>query len=399
MSRLRELADLEPLAGRVVLMRVDYNVPLHPDGTVADDSRIRESLDTIHALRAAQARVVLLSHFGRPKGVRRPEMSLRPVLPVLSGLLGEEVVFGEDCIGDPAAAAIAEGAGVTLLENLRFHAGEERDDPDFARALAALGDSYVNDAFSVSHRAHASVHALAGLLPAAAGLALAREVEALERVLGAPERPLAALVGGAKISTKIPVIENLLGKVDHLLIGGAMANTFLKAEGRPVGRSLVEDDQLETARRILAEATKRGVAVHLPEEVVVAPALDAGDGARTKPVDEVDAEDMILDFAPATVEAFLAVLAKAKSFVWNGPLGAFEHPPFDRGTVAFARGVARLTAERGLVSVAGGGDTLAALNHAGVRDRLTHVSTAGGAFLEWLEGRTLPGIAVLLTDS
>ncbi len=399
MSRLRELADLEPLAGRVVLVRVDYNVPLSPDGTVADDSRIRESLPTIQALRGADARVVLLSHFGRPKGVWRTEMSLRPVLPVLSGLLGEEVIFGGDCVGDPAFAAIAAGAGVTLLENLRFHAGEERDDPDFARALATLGDSYVNDAFSVSHRAHASVHALAGLLPAAAGLALQREVDALEQVLGAPERPLAALVGGAKISTKIPVIENLLAKVDHLLIGGAMANTFLKAEGRPVGRSLVEDDHLETARRILAEAQRKGVGIHLPTEVVVAPALDAGDEARTKSVAQVADDDMILDFAPATVDAFLAVLAEAKSFVWNGPLGAFEHPPFDRGTVAFAKGVAGLTRDHGLVSVAGGGDTLAALNHAGVRGQLTHVSTAGGAFLEWLEGRTLPGIAVLLTDS
>ncbi len=399
MSRLRELADLEPLAGRVVLVRVDYNVPLNPDGTVADDSRVRESCETIQALRGAGARVVLLSHFGRPKGVRRAEMSLRPVLPVLSKLLGEEVVFGADCVGDPAFAAIAAGAGVTLLENLRFHAGEERDDPDFARALAALGDSYVNDAFSVSHRAHASVHALAGLLPAAAGVALQREVNALEQVLGAPERPLAALVGGAKISTKIPVIENLLAKVDHLLIGGAMANTFLKAEGRPVGRSLVEDEHLETARRILAAAARKGIGIHLPSEVVVAPALDAGDEARTKSVEAVAEDDMILDFAPATVDAFLAVLAKAKSFVWNGPLGAFEHPPFDRGTVAFAKGVAGLTAEHGLLSVAGGGDTLAALNHAGVRGQLTHVSTAGGAFLEWLEGHTLPGIAVLLTDS
>ncbi|GIX15873.1 MAG: phosphoglycerate kinase [Rhodothalassiaceae bacterium] len=398
MSRLRALADLGPLAGRIVLVRVDYNVPLDPEGRVADDSRIRESLPTIRHLRREGARVVLLSHLGRPKGARRPEFSLRPVLPVLEALVGEAVVFAEDCIGAPAAEAVAAGAGVTLLENLRFHAGEERDDPEFARALAALGEAYVNDAFSVSHRAHASVHALAGLLPAAAGLALAAEVEALERVLGAPERPLAALVGGAKISTKIPVIENLLARVDHLLIGGAMANTFLKAGGRPVGRSLVEDDQLDTARRIMAAARDRGLQIHLPEEVVVAPALDAGDRAEEKRVDEVAAADMILDFAPATVERLLAVVGGARSFVWNGPLGAFEHPPFDRGTIAFARGVAELTETRGLLSVAGGGDTLAALNRAGVRGRLSHVSSAGGAFLEWLEGRTLPGIAVLMTD-
>ncbi len=398
MSRLRALADLGPLAGRIVLVRVDYNVPLDPEGRVADDSRIRESLPTIRHLRREGARVVLLSHLGRPKGARRPEFSLRPVLPVLEALVGEAVVFAEDCIGAPAAEAVAAGAGVTLLENLRFHAGEERDDPEFARALAALGEAYVNDAFSVSHRAHASVHALAGLLPAAAGLALAAEVEALERVLGAPERPLAALVGGAKISTKIPVIENLLARVDHLLIGGAMANTFLKAGGRPVGRSLVEDDQLDTARRIMAAARDRGIQIHLPEGVVVAPALDAGDRAQEKRVDEVAEADMILDFAPATVERLLAVVGGARSFVWNGPLGAFEHPPFDRGTIAFARGVAELTETRGLLSVAGGGDTLAALNRAGVRGRLSHVSSAGGAFLEWLEGRTLPGIAVLMTD-
>lgn len=399
MPRLRALADLGPLAGRIVLVRVDYNVPLDADGRVADDSRIRESLPTLRHLRGAGARVVLISHLGRPKGVRRPEFSLRPVLPVLEALAGETVVFGEDCIGAPAAEAIARGAGITLLENLRFHAGEERDDPEFARALAALGEAYVNDAFSVSHRAHASVHALAGLLPAAAGLALAAEVEALERVLGAPERPLAALVGGAKISTKIPVLENLLARVDHLLIGGAMANTFLKAEGRPVGRSLVEDDQLDTARRIMATARDRGLRIHLPQEVVVAPGLDAGDRAQEKPVEAVADTDMILDFAPATIDRFLAVLGGARSFVWNGPLGAFEHPPFDRGTIAFARGVAELTEKRGLLSVAGGGDTLAALNRAGLRDRLTHVSTAGGAFLEWLEGRTLPGIAVLMVDA
>ncbi|RMF14082.1 MAG: phosphoglycerate kinase [Alphaproteobacteria bacterium] len=395
MGRLRRIEDLGTLESRIVLVRVDYNVPMDDTGRVSDDTRIRASLATIDDLRRADARVVLMSHFGRPKGARRPEMSLRPVVGALESLVGERVVFAEDCIGEPAAAAIAEGAGITLLENLRFHPGEEADDPDFAAALAANGDFYVDDAFSVAHRAHASVHAIAHLLPSAAGRAFAAEIDALERVLSNPERPLAAIIGGAKISTKIEVLEALLEKVDHLMIGGAMANTFLKAKGLEVGRSLIEEDRVETARRILANAAERHVALHLPRDLVVAREFREDAPTRVCAPDEVADDEMILDFGPATVRSFIEVLSTCRSLIWNGPLGAFETHPFERATVALAEAVAEMAGNGELVAVAGGGDTVAALHLAGVADRLTHVSTAGGAFLEWMEGRTLPGVAVL----
>ncbi len=399
MGRLRRIEDLGALESRVVLVRVDYNVPLDGDGRVADDTRIRASLPTIRDLRTRGARVVLMSHFGRPKGERRPEMSLRPLVGTLAALVGEEVAFAEDCIGGPARAALAGGAPLVLLENLRFHPGEERDDPDFAAALAANGDLYVDDAFSVAHRAHASVHAVARLLPNAAGRSFAAEIDALERVLGRPERPLAAIVGGAKISTKIDVLEALLDKVDHLMIGGAMANTFLKAQGVEVGRSLIEEDRVDTARRILETAGERHVALHLPRDVVVAREFREDAPVRVCAPGEVSPDEMILDFGPATVRSFAEVLGTCRSLVWNGPLGAFETRPFDRATVALAEAVARMVGNGELLAVAGGGDTVAALRHAGVVDRLTHVSTAGGAFLEWMEGRVLPGVAVLYENA
>ena len=395
MAAFRTLDDLDP-AGRRVLVRVDFNVPMK-DGRVTDATRIERALPTIRALSERGARVILLSHFGRPKGERRPELSLQPVAAALEAALGAPVAFAADCIGATAEAAVAElpEGGVLLLENLRFHAGEEANDAAFAAALAALGDLYVDDAFSAAHRAHASVEALARRLPAAAGRLMQAELEHLARALENPQRPLAALVGGAKISTKLQLLGNLVERADLLIIGGGMANTFLAAAGVDVGRSLCEHDMAGTAREIMAKAQAQGCDIVLPTDALVAATLEAGVAAETVSVKAVPAGQMILDVGPATAEHLARRLEDCRSLVWNGPLGCFEVPPFDQGTNAVARAAARLTGEGRLLSVAGGGDTVAALAHAGVLEDFTYVSTAGGAFLEWLEGRTLPGVAAL----
>lgn len=395
MAAFRTLDDLDP-AGRRVLVRVDFNVPMK-DGRVTDATRIERALPTIRALSERSAKVVLLSHFGRPKGARKPEFSLEPVAAALEAALGAPVAFAPDCIGPPAEAAVdglAEG-GVLLLENLRFHPGEEANEAAFAESLAALGDLYVDDAFSAAHRAHASVEALARRLPAAAGRLMQAELEHLAQALDDPERPLAALVGGAKISTKLQLLGNLVERADLLIIGGGMANTFLAAAGVDVGRSLCEHDMAGTAREIMDRAKAQGCDIVLPTDALVAAAPEPGVAGETVSVKAVPAGQMILDVGPATAEHLARRLEDCRSLVWNGPLGCFEVPPFDQGTNAVARAAARLTCDGRLLSVAGGGDTVAALAHAGVRDDFTYVSTAGGAFLEWLEGRTLPGVAVL----
>ncbi len=395
MAAFRTLDDLDP-AGRRVLVRVDFNVPMK-DGRVTDATRIERALPTIRALGERGARVILLSHFGRPKGECRPELSLQPVAAALEAALGAPVAFAADCIGATAEAAVAElsEGGVLLLENLRFHAGEEANDAAFAAALAALGDLYVDDAFSAAHRAHASVEALARRLPSAAGRLMQAELEHLARALENPRRPLAALVGGAKISTKLQLLGNLVERADLLIIGGGMANTFLAAAGVDVGRSLCEHDMADTAREIMAKAQAQGCDIVLPTDALVAATLEAGIAAETVSVKAVPAGQMILDVGPATAEHLARRLEDCRSLIWNGPLGCFEVPPFDQGTNAVARAAARLTGEGRLLSVAGGGDTVAALAHAGVVEDFTYVSTAGGAFLEWLEGRTLPGVAAL----
>lgn len=394
MPAFKRIDDLGDLSGKRVLVRVDLNVPLE-DGSVSDDTRIRAALPTIAKLREAGAIVILLAHFGRPKGKRVEEMSLKPVLPALERLAGEPVAFGGDCIGAAAQAAVDSGGGLVLLENLRFHAGEEVNDQAFAKELAALGDVYVNDAFSVSHRAHASVEAIARLLPAAAGEAMAAELAALEKALERPEKPVVAIIGGAKVSTKLEVLGNLLARVEHLVIGGGMANTFLYAKGVAIGASLAEREMVETAREILKDAETRGVAMHLPTDAVLARALEAGAETRTAGVDSVGDEEMILDIGPETAGATVELLEGAKTLLWNGPVGAFETAPFDRGTLRIAEAAAELTRAGALLSVVGGGDTVAALNRAGIAGDISHVSTAGGAFLEWLEGKTLPGVAAL----
>jgi len=382
--------------GLRVLVRGDLNVPVR-DGKVSDATRIERLLPTLNALIEKGARVVVISHFGRPKGKRVAEMSLAPVAEALSAALGRPVAFAEDCIGAPAAAvvdALAPGE-VALLENLRFHPGEEANDPGFATELAKLGDAYVNDGFSVSHRAHASTEAIARLLPAAAGRNMQAELEALSAALGNPARPVAAIVGGAKVSTKLAVLGHLIEKVDALVIGGGMANTFLHALGTNVGASLCEPDLADTAREILAKANSGGCEIILPSDVVVAGALEAGVACETVQVAGVPDGKMILDIGPASAAALADRLGDCRTLLWNGPLGAFEFPPFDAATVTVARAAALLTREAGLVTVAGGGDTVAALRHAGVLEDFTYVSTAGGAFLEWLEGRELPGVAAL----
>lgn len=382
--------------GKRVLVRVDFNVPMQ-DGVVTDATRIERSTATIRELAAKGAKVVLLSHFGRPKGKPEPGLSLGPIARALAAVLGREVAFAPDCIGARAEAVVAalpEG-GVALLENLRFHPGEEKNDPAFADALARLGDLYVNDAFSCSHRAHASVVALAERLPAYAGRLLQAELEALEAALGGAARPAAALVGGAKVSTKLAVLGNLLDRVDALVIGGGMANTFLAAEGLPVGKSLCEPDLAPQAKAIVERAQQKGVEILLPIDAVVAREFRPHPPTREVGVEEVGADEMILDIGPRTVRDIREKLAACKTLLWNGPLGAFEVPPFDAGTVAVAKAAAELTRAGRLVTVAGGGDTVAALAHAGVLDAFTYVSTAGGAFLEWLEGKELPGIAAL----
>jgi phosphoglycerate kinase len=394
MTAFKSLSDLD-VKGRIVLVRADLNVPMK-DGKVSDNTRILSVVPTLKALVARGARVLVMSHFDRPKGKVVPEMSLAPLAKPLAEALGQPVRFVDDCIGPKVAAARDDMApgDVALLENVRFHAGEEQNDMSFAQALAANAAAYVDDAFSCAHRAHASTEGIAHILPSAAGLSMEAELVALEKALGNPARPVAALVGGAKISTKLDVLNHLVEKVDHLIIGGGMANTFLAAQGVNVGKSLCEHDLSDTVRKILASAQKSGCIVHLPTDVVVAKEFRAGAACRTIPVDEVAADEMILDIGKATVADLIACLKTCKTLVWNGPMGAFELAPFDEGTVALAQAAAALTAQ-GLLTVAGGGDTVAALNHAGVADAFTHVSTAGGAFLEWMEGKQLPGVTIL----
>jgi phosphoglycerate kinase len=395
MPRFRTLDDLD-VSGRTVLLRADLNVPVQ-DGRVSDATRIERLVPTVTDLTGRGAKVVLLSHFGRPKGGPDTKNSLRQVLPALEAALGVPVAFAEDCVGpaaEAAAKALAPG-GVLLLENTRFHAEEEANDPAFAKRLAALGDLYVNDAFSAAHRAHASTEAIAHLLPAAAGRLMQAELVALGRALEHPERPVAAVVGGAKISTKLDLLLNLVARVDLLVLGGGMANTFLAADGVAVGASLQEKDMHDQARAIAARAKETGCRILLPVDAVVAADLKAGIATRTVPVSAVPADQKILDIGAQTTALIVRELAACRTLVWNGPLGAFEIPPFDAGTVAVARAVADLTRTKGLVSVAGGGDTVSALAHAGVEDAMTYVSAAGGAFLEWMEGKTLPGVAAL----
>lgn len=383
----KRISDLGDLSGKTAVVRVDLNVPM-ADGKVTDDTRLLAVKPTVDAIAAAGGRSVLLAHFGRPKGQVVPEMSLKPVVPALSKALGREIGFAN--LGDDLPET-----GVVVMENTRFFAGEEKNDPELAARFAALGDVYVNDAFSAAHRAHASTEAIARLLPSAAGETMGGELEALEKALGNPERPVVAVVGGAKVSSKLAVLEHLVEKVDHLIIGGGMANTFLFAQGHDVGASLCEKDLKDTALAILANAEKAGCAVHLPDDVVVAREFKANADNQTKPADAVEDGEMILDAGPATVARLADVLAKARTLVWNGPMGAFEMTPFDAATVALAKAAGTLTREGKLLTVAGGGDTVAALAHAGVKDDFTHISTAGGAFLEWMEGRTLPGVAAL----
>lgn len=385
------------LAGKTVLVRVDINVPMEA-GRVTDATRIKKIVPTVEDIVARGGKVVLLAHFDRPKGKVVPEMSLRHVVGALEAATGRKVVFGEDCVGDAARAAIAVAGqkDVVLLENTRFHAGEEKNDPELATGMAALGDVYVNDAFSAAHRAHASTAGIAGMLPTAAGRLMEAELRALEAALGSPARPVVAVVGGAKVSTKLDLLGNLVTKVDHLVIGGGMANTFLVAQGVEVGRSLAERDMADTARDILGKAKAAGCTIHLPVDVVVAREFKAGAANETVGVGACPADAMILDAGPATVAALIKVFEGAKTLIWNGPLGAFEIEPFNAATNAAAQAVARLTRAGGLISVAGGGDTVAALNAAGAAGDFTFISTAGGAFLEWMEGKELPGVAALM---
>jgi phosphoglycerate kinase len=394
MNAFRTL-DHADVKGKRVLMRVDLNVPVE-NGVVSDATRIERTAPSITELADKGAKVILLSHFGRPKG-RSAKDSLKPVAAELAHTLKRPIKFVDDCIGEHAERAVAamHPGDILCLENTRFHAGEEKNDPEFIAALAKLGDLYVNDAFSVSHRAHASTEGLSHLLPAFAGRTLQAELEAFEKVLDKPARPLTAIVGGAKISTKLDLLSNLLERVDVLIIGGAMANTFLMAQGKQVGRSLVERDLVDTAQKILDQAKRAKREIVLPVDAVVAEKFEANAPSRVVAVDKVGGADMILDIGPRSIEYVVSVLARSKTLVWNGPFGAFEMEPFDTGTVEVAEAAAELTAAGKLVTVAGGGDTVAALNVAGVVDRLTYVSTAGGAFLEWLEGKPLPGVEVL----
>ncbi len=399
MTSFKTLDDLpDDLTGKRVLVRVDLNVPMN-GASVADDTRLRALLPTVLELSDAGALVLLLSHFGRPKGENRPDMSTAQLVRPLTELTGRSVRFIEDCQGPEAERAIMTmlPGNIGILENTRFHDGEETNDPALASAMAALGDYYVNDAFSAAHRAHASTEGVAHRLPSFAGRAMEAELKALEKALGNPERPLAAVVGGAKVSSKLAVLGHLVGQVDHLIIGGGMANTFLAARGVAVGKSLCEHDLVDEAEAIFARAEAAGCTIHLPYDVVVAKEFAANPPSlRTCNVHEVAPDEMILDVGPAAVEALGDVIKNCRTLVWNGPLGAFETAPFDAATVALAKIAAALTQDGSLVSVAGGGDTVAALNHAGVAADFSFVSTAGGAFLEWMEGRTLPGVAALM---
>ncbi len=395
MSAFQTLDDFDP-AGKRVLLRCDLNVPMS-EGKVTDGTRLERLVPTISALTERGARVLLASHFGRPKGQVVGEMSLEPVARELASILNREVAFAPDCIGDAAmeAAAALQDGEILVLENLRFHTGEEANDPAFVKSLAGLADVYVNDAFSVSHRAHASTEGVAHVLPSYAGRLMQAELDALERALEAPERPVMAVVGGAKIGSKLELLGNLIGRVDYLAIGGGMANTFLFAMGVDIGKSLCEQDMADTARDILKRADGSGCEIILPSDVVIAPEFKQNAPSQTVPVDAVPDDQMILDIGMGTVTALAAKLSEIRTVVWNGPVGAFEVPPFDAGTSELARAVADASQRGGLLSVAGGGDTVAALNHAGVLDRFSYVSTAGGAFLEWLEGKELPGVAAL----
>ncbi len=395
MPAFRSIDALEA-KGKRVLVRADLNVPMK-DGAVTDTARIDQAATTIRDLSAKGAKVIVLSHFGRPDGKRVDAMSLRAVLPALSKAVGKSVAFADDCIGAAAETAVAamKDGDVLLLENTRFHAEEEKNEARFVAALAKLGDAYVNDAFSAAHRAHATTEGLAHRLPAYAGRGMQAELEALTRVLEKPQHPVVAIVGGAKVSSKLAVLEHLIEKVDALVIGGGMANTFLKAQGFPIGKSLHEPALLDEARKILAAAKARGCAIVLPTDGVVATEFKAMAASKTLPVSQTPDDGMILDIGSDTIALIASRLETAKTVVWNGPLGAFEIPPFDNGTNAIARQVAMLTKVGQLVSVAGGGDTLAALAQAGAEDGFTYCSTAGGAFLEWLEGKELPGVKAL----
>jgi len=389
--------DLGSLAGKTALVRVDFNVPME-GGKVTDDTRLRVALPTIQRLRDAGAKVALLAHFDRPKGQRVPSMSLQPVVDDLENLLGAPVRFADDCIGPDAVDAIRDldAGGVVLLENVRFHAAEEANDPVFAQKLADLADLYVNDAFSAAHRAHASTEGVARHIPAYAGESMRRELDALDAALGNPQKPVLGIVGGAKVSTKLDLLKNLVGKLDRLAIGGGMANTFLYAQGVDIGGSLAEKDMAETAREILTEAEAKGCEILLPLDVVVATEVKPGVENRTVLArEDIGDDEKILDAGPLTVEKLIKAMALSKTLIWNGPLGVFEVPPFDAATVKAAKAAADLAKSGALVAVAGGGDTVSALNHAGVSDDMTFVSTAGGAFLEWMEGKPLPGVEAL----
>jgi phosphoglycerate kinase len=398
-NSFRTLDDAD-VAGKRVLVRVDLNLPME-FGRVTDATRIDRILPTIREIADKGGKVILLAHFGRPKGGPDEANSLKPIAPVLAEHLGKPVAFASDCIGEPAKAAIAEmrDGDVLLLENTRFHKGEEKNEPAFVDALAELGDIYVNDAFSAAHRAHASTEGLAHKLPAYAGRTVQAELEALGKALDNPVRPVMAVVGGAKISTKLELIGNLMKKVDILVIGGGMANTFLAAGGKEIGKSLCEKDLLDTARAILKDAAAGSCRIVLPVDAAVALEFKANAPSKVVDVEHVGQSEMILDIGPKTIDAVERLLTEVKTLVWNGPFGAFELEPFDKGTVDVARAAARLTKDGALLSVAGGGDTVAALNHAGVADAFTYVSTAGGAFLEWLEGKSLPGVAALRAGS
>ena len=391
----RTLGGLD-LAGGRALVRVDFNVPM-ADGAVTDDTRLRAALPTIARLRNGGAKVILLAHFDRPNGRRVASMSLAPVTAPLSALVGAPVRFVDDCVGPSVASAVAamRPGDVILLENLRFHAGEEENDPDFAAALAANGDLYVNDAFSAAHRAHASTEAVARLLPAYAGEAMRRELDALEAALGSPAHPVLGIVGGSKVSTKLDLLNNLVARLDYLAIGGGMANTFLFAQGHDIAASYAEKDLADTTRAIIEEARAKGCALLLPIDVVVAERMEAGVASRVCDLGALGPADRILDAGPRTVARLIATMDGSKTLIWNGPLGVFEIPPFDAATTSAARHAGALARAGALVAVAGGGDTVSALHHAGAAADFTFISTAGGAFLEWMEGRTLPGVAAL----
>lgn len=380
-----------------MLLRADLNVPLDADGKLRDATRLQRVLPTITALSDAGARLAILSHFGRPKGQINPSMSLRPVVNALSTLLDRPVSFAEDCIGAPAHQAIAalSDGGIAILENTRFHAGEETNNREFAAALAEAGDVYVNDAFSAAHRAHASTEAIAHILPAYVGLAMQAELDALEQALETPKRPVIAIIGGAKISTKLDLLGNLTQKVDMLVIGGGMANTFLAAQGVAIGTSLCETAMLETAREVMQMATRHKCEIILPVDAAIAPEFAAGQTPHHVSIEAVPDDQMILDCGPQSIEQICKAIDRAETLIWNGPLGAFEIEPFDTATNMAARHAAERTQQSKLISIAGGGDTVAALNHAGAGDHMSYISTAGGAFLEWLEGKTLPGVAAL----